>query len=76
VARERRSPSATTAARSILIVALWHSAYNVATATDAADGIPAALATVGVIVVAVVIVRRPATWMSPDDEPAAAGGGP
>jgi membrane protease YdiL (CAAX protease family) len=48
--------------RSILLVALWHTAYNFATATDAAGGIAAALATAAVIVAGVVILRRPATW--------------
>jgi membrane protease YdiL (CAAX protease family) len=48
--------------RSILIVALWHTAYNFATATEAASGVAAAVASAAVIVAGVIIMRRPATW--------------
>lgn len=53
------------ALHSILVVALWHTAYNLATATDAADGAGAAIVTAGVIVAGVVILRRPSTWRVP-----------
>jgi membrane protease YdiL (CAAX protease family) len=53
------------ACRSVLIVALWHTAYNFATATEAANGVPAAIASSAVIVGSVVILRRPATWRKP-----------
>jgi membrane protease YdiL (CAAX protease family) len=53
------------ARRSILVVALWHTTYNFTTATEASAGLSAALATMMVIVVAVVIARRPATWRRP-----------
>jgi membrane protease YdiL (CAAX protease family) len=50
--------------RSIAIVSLWHVAFNFATATDAATGVPAATASTLVMVVALGIVawawrRRP-----------------
>jgi membrane protease YdiL (CAAX protease family) len=51
------------AQRSILVVALWHTAYNFATATDAADGVAAAATSAAVIVAGVVVLRRPATWV-------------
>ena len=56
---------------SILIVALWHTAYNFSTATEASSGGAAVVATAVVATAAVVILRRPATWMSPtvDKEP-------
>ena len=53
------------AMRSILIVALWHTAYNFATATEAAGGSAAALASAAVIAAGVVIHRRPSTWGRP-----------
>jgi len=51
--------------RSILIVALWHTAYNFATATEASGGIAAAVATTAVIVGSVIILRRRSSWTSP-----------
>jgi membrane protease YdiL (CAAX protease family) len=60
------------AGRSILIVALWHSAYNFASATEASSGLAAAVATTAVIVASVIILRRPSTWRSPDIEVSAA----
>ena len=51
--------------RSILIVALWHTAYNFTTATEASSGIAAAVATTAVIVASVIILRRTSTWTSP-----------
>lgn len=56
------------AGRSILIAALWHSAYNFATATEASSGGAAAATTALVIVASVVILRRPSTWKAPDIE--------
>ena len=53
------------AARSILIVALWHTAYNFTTATEAASGVTAAAVSAAVIVAGVVILRRPTTWKRP-----------
>lgn len=53
------------ASHSVLIVALWHVAYNFATATEAGSGLPAAVATVAVVVASVVILRRPSTWRAP-----------
>lgn len=54
--------------RSIVIVALWHSAYNFASATKASSGLAAAIATTAVIVASVIILRRASTWKSPDIE--------
>lgn len=51
--------------RSILVVALWHTAYNFATATKASSGAAAAIATSAVIIASVVILRRSSTWTSP-----------
>jgi membrane protease YdiL (CAAX protease family) len=42
--------------RSILLVAVWHTAYNLTSATTAAGGVPAALTTTVVMVAAVAIV--------------------
>ncbi len=53
------------AMRSILVVALWHTAYNFTTATEAANGAAAAIASAAVIVAGVVILRRPTTWSRP-----------
>jgi CAAX protease family protein len=53
------------AARSILVVALWHTAYNFATATEAAAGVAAAVTSALVIIGSVVILRRPRTWQVP-----------
>ena len=53
------------AGHSILLVALWHTAYNLATATDAARGLPAALVSTAAMVVGVVLVLRPGTWRRP-----------
>ena len=59
---------------SILIVALWHTAYNFATATKASSGGAAMVATTAVIVASVVILRRSASWSSPAIDKAPAGG--
>ena len=59
------------AARSILIVALWHTAYNFASATEASSGSAAAVATTAVVVASVIILRRASTWSAPAVEPAA-----
>lgn len=53
------------ARHSILVVALWHTAYNFTTATEAAEGIAAAVATTVVIIASVVILRRPSSWRRP-----------
>ena len=42
---------------SVLVVALWHTAYNFATATEASAGSVAALATVAVVLATVWIMR-------------------
>jgi membrane protease YdiL (CAAX protease family) len=54
------------ASHSILVVALWHTAYNFTTATEASAGTTAALVTAAVILGSVVVMRRPATWVAPD----------
>lgn len=51
--------------RSILIVALWHTAYNFASATRASSGLAAAVATTVVVLASVIILRRASTWKSP-----------
>jgi membrane protease YdiL (CAAX protease family) len=61
------------ATHSILIVALWHTAYNFATATKASSGSAAMVATTAVIVASVIILRRRATWRSPAVDEAPAG---
>ena len=53
------------AGHSILVVALWHTAYNFATATEAAAGTAAAVASTIVIIASVVILRRPGSWRRP-----------
>ena len=53
------------ASHSILIVALWHTAYNFTTATESSSGATAAIVTTAVIVASVMILRRPSTWRSP-----------
>ncbi len=50
------------ARHSILVVALWHTAYNFSTATEASAGVAAAVASTAVIVASVVILRRPSSW--------------
>ena len=47
---------------SILIVALWHTAYNFTTATEASAGVAAAVASTAVIIASAVILRRPSSW--------------
>lgn len=61
--------------RSILIAALWHTAYNFASATEASDGLPAAVVTSAVVVVGVIVLRRASTWRSPAVAPAPPGKG-
>ncbi len=53
------------AQHSILVVALWHTAYNFTTATEASAGVAAAVASTIVIVASVVILRRPSSWRPP-----------
>lgn len=59
--------------RSVLLVALWHTAYNFTSATAVTDGLPAALTSTVVMVAAVVIVveglRRPRTGMGYETTP-------
>ncbi len=43
-------------ARSILVVALWHAAYNLV--TTGTNALSAAIVTTGVVVASVVIMRR------------------
>ena len=56
--------------RSILLVALWHTAYNFTSATAVTDGLPAALTSTVVMLAAVVIVvhalRRRSHEATPD----------
>jgi membrane protease YdiL (CAAX protease family) len=47
---------------SILIVALWHTAYNFATATKAAAGTAAAVASIVVMAASLVILCVPGSW--------------
>ena len=47
---------------SIFIVALWHTAFNFSTATDATAGVPAAIISTVVMVVAVVLLCIPRMW--------------
>jgi uncharacterized protein len=56
------------AGRSILIVALWHTAYNMATATKASAGMAAAVASTVVIVASLTILIRPSSWRRPGAE--------
>jgi membrane protease YdiL (CAAX protease family) len=44
--------------RSILLVAVWHTVFNVATATEATSGTPAAVASTLVMVAAVIVAWR------------------
>jgi uncharacterized protein len=60
------------AERSILIVALWHTAYNFTTATKATAGVAAAVASTLVIAASVVILALPSSWRRPvPDRPSA-----
>lgn len=45
--------------RSVLMVVLWHVAYNYAVATDAAVGITASIVSMGVVFLAILVMRRP-----------------
>ena len=45
---------------SVLVVALWHTGYNFATATEAAAGVVAAVATMAVVLATVWIMRTSA----------------
>lgn len=47
---------------SIFIVALWHTAFNFSTATDATVGLPAAIISTAVMVAAVVLLCIPRMW--------------
>lgn len=50
---------------SILVVALWHTAFNFSTATDVTSGVPAAVISTVVMVVAVVLLSIPRMWKRP-----------
>lgn len=50
---------------SILIVALWHTAFNFSTATDATAGVPAAVISTLVMIASVVVLCFPRVWMKP-----------
>lgn len=52
---------------SIFIVALWHTAFNFSTATEATAGVPAAVISTIVIVVSVVVLSLPRAWKRPMD---------
>lgn len=56
------------ARHSVLIVALWHTAYNFTTATTATAGTFAAVVSTAVIIAAVVIAAVPASRRSPREE--------
>lgn len=60
------------ASHSILIVALWHTAYNFTTATQASTGTAAAVSSTAVMVVAAVIFCLPASWRRPRPTPSPA----
>lgn len=47
---------------SILVVALWHTAFNFSTATEATSGVPAAVISTLVMVAAVVLLCIPRMW--------------
>jgi membrane protease YdiL (CAAX protease family) len=47
-----------TSGRSILVVALWHTTYNFTSATTAMNGLPAAVTSTAVMVVAALVVHR------------------
>ncbi|HET7194259.1 MAG TPA: hypothetical protein VFI99_04660 [Nocardioides sp.] len=46
------------AGHGILVVALWHSSYSFASATDAMEGVPAAVTSAGVMLLAVLVATR------------------
>lgn len=48
--------------RAVPIVAAWHTAFNFATATEAAQGAPAAIASTVVMLVALGLLVRPRAW--------------
>ena len=50
------------AGHSVLVVAVWHTAYNFTTATEASAGVAAAVASTAVILASVVILSRPSSW--------------
>jgi membrane protease YdiL (CAAX protease family) len=54
------------AGRSILVVALWHTAFNFATATRASAGVAAAVASTAVMIATVAILVMRSTWRRPD----------
>ncbi len=56
------------AGRSILIVALWHTAYNFTTATQASAGVAAAVASTIVITASVTILCLPSSWRPPGSD--------
>ncbi|WP_062530651.1 CPBP family intramembrane glutamic endopeptidase [Demequina rhizosphaerae] len=53
------------AERSILVVALWHTAYNLTTATEAAAGVAAAVSSTVVMAASVAILLRRRSWARP-----------
>jgi uncharacterized protein len=50
---------------SLLIVALFHASINIASATEATAGLPAAISSIGVMAAALVLLRRPAARPQP-----------
>ncbi|MGA8248333.1 MAG: CPBP family intramembrane glutamic endopeptidase, partial [Nocardioides sp.] len=64
--------------RSILLVALWHTAYNFTSATSAMNGLPAAVTSTAVmvvaVVVAVVLLRKEERHDQPDPDIPGRGG--
>jgi len=55
--------------RSILVVALWHTTYNFTSATSAMNGLPAAVTSTAVMVVAVLVIIRYHRRDSRHDQP-------
>lgn len=51
--------------RSVLLVAVWHLVFNLATATDWTAGVPAAVASTVVMVGGVVVLALPSSWRRP-----------
>ncbi|HYN30214.1 MAG TPA: CPBP family intramembrane glutamic endopeptidase [Dermatophilaceae bacterium] len=58
-------------ARSVLVVAVWHTAYNVTTATEATAGLVAAVSSTAVMAAAVLLLLRRSAWRGPDVRPGA-----
>lgn len=64
------------ARHSILVVALWHTAYNFTTATAASAGVAAAVSSTLVMATSLVIALLPGTWRRGGSPALRASGGP